>query len=254
VHRIRVQFSAPRAGNIVFAPGALLTCPAGSNFVDSFGGLYEDNSYPTPFSYCSPSADILVSTLDFQCAVCPMGQYSLRGGYSTGSPGAAVSFPCLPCPVGGVCEDGAPVATPGFWGAANDNPPDLVPNASFAVCPTGYCCDGSEAWPCVGMGPCAGHRDGPLCGDCQPGYAASLGSAQCVPVASCATDKPVLWAVVAVGEIVAAVLQLTVVSGVWASSSTAPTGRMKLLIYFVQVCVHVCWGCSRGEGMVDGTL
>ncbi len=244
LHRDRIpnQISAPRAGNITFANGTLLTCPTGSNFYDSFGGLYGNGSYPTPSSYCTDGGDpdILVSTLDFQCAVCPTGQYSLRGGYSTGIPGAAVNFPCLPCPVGGVCVDGAPVATPGFWGAANDNAPDLLPNASFAVCPAGYCCDGSEAWPCVGMGPCAGHRDGPLCSDCQPGYVASLGSAQCVPVASCVSDKPVLWVVVAVGELVAAVLQLTVVSGVWTSSSTAPTGRMKLLIYFVQVCVG--WG------------
>jgi hypothetical protein len=63
-----------------------------------------------------------------------------------------MSYPCHPCPMGGVCNGGVVATTPGYWGA-----PDVAPstNASFALCPGGYCCDG-EHWPCVGMGPCAG--------------------------------------------------------------------------------------------------
>lgn len=171
-----------------------------------------------------------MSTFDFQCAVCPSGQYSLFGGFSNGSAGTATNFNCLPCPVGGVCIDGVVTAAPGFWGAASV-PPSTV---SFTVCSAGTCCDG-QAWPCVGMSSCAGYRDGPLCGDCRPGYVVPIGSTQCVPQAACASDKPVLWAMVAVVELVSAVSQLTVVSGTWLPSPAPPNGKMKLAIYFTQV-------------------
>ncbi len=40
---------------------------------------------------------------------------------------------------------------------------------------------------------------------------------------------------VVIGEVVAAVLQLTVVSGAWLPSPLHPSGRIKLAIYFAQV-------------------
>jgi hypothetical protein len=208
----------------------------GSNFDDSFRGLYGLGSYsvPSPYSPSCTGVDycrILVSTLDFQCVLCPPGQYSLAGGYNNGTAGTATNFPCMPCPVGGVCAGGSVASTPGYWGAA-----DLVSSkASLVVCPAGYCCDGSASWPCVGLSPCAGHRSGPLCGDCAPSYVVSLGSASCTFTSACASDKAVLWTLVVLGEVTAAVLQLTVVSGVWFPSALHPSGKMKLAVYFAQV-------------------
>ncbi len=187
-----------------------------------------------PSSYClGGGGEVLVSTLAFQCVVCPAGQYSLAGGSSNGTAGAAANFPCLPCPVGGVCAGGVVGATPGYWGAADVASPSL--SVSFTVCPAGYCCDGSAASPCVGLSPCGGHRAGALCGDCAPGHVESVGSAQCVPASACGPDSAVLWVVVVMGGVIAAVLQLTVVSGVWLPSGLHPSGKMKLAIYFAQV-------------------
>ncbi len=228
------QISAPRAGNVTFSLGTLMTCPVGSNFIDNFGGLYGPASYPAVSSFCMGGGSILVSTLEFQCVVCPPGQYSLVGGSSNGSAGSADNSPCQSCPVGGVCNGGAPAAAPGFWGAASHVSP-RPHDALFAVCPAGYCCDGSELWPCVGMNPCSGHRGGPLCGDCKPGFVVPVGSAYCVPWTTCASDKPLLWVAIAAGELVSAVLQLTVVSGTWMLNPSAPDGKMKLVIYFAQV-------------------
>jgi hypothetical protein len=212
-----------------------MACPTGSNFNDSFGGLYGPGSYLVPSPYCEGGGDVLASTLAFQCVVCPPGQYSLVGGSSDGTAGVATNFPCLPCPVGGVCAGGVVGAIPGYWGAPDVTPP----NASFAVCPAGYCCDGSATWPCTGLSPCGGHRTGALCGECAPGYVDSVGSAVCAATSACATDKVVFWSLVAGGEVLAAILQLTVVSGVWLPSVVRPSENMKLAIYFAQVgCGH----------------
>jgi hypothetical protein len=166
-----VQITALQAGNVTFVGETLLACPIGSNFNDSFSGLYEAGSYPVQLSYCALNLNAvnkaLISTLDFQCVVCPTDQYSLLGGSSNGAVGNATNFPCLPCPIGGVCTGGVVGAMPGFWGAA-----DLKNTASLVLCPTGYCCDGSVSWPCVGMGLCAGWREGALCGDCIRGICA----------------------------------------------------------------------------------
>ena len=214
-------------------------CPAGSNFVDTYGGLYGPaGAYPVQDPACPSGYDILQSTLQFQCARCAPGTYSVTPSTTTGAPNSTVAQLCRPCPLGGQCgADGGVVATPGYWGGANGDG-----TVTLVLCPTGYCCDGdddaSSVWPCAAIGVCGGNRVGRLCGDCRPGYVESIGSPVCVPVGQCADDRPVLWTVGAVGVLLAALVQLVLVSDVWLPAQRFPSGKMKLAVYFFQVSVE----------------
>ena len=161
-----------------------LWCPLASNFEDKYHGLYgPTGAYPVTTPYCAEQvySDILVSTLQFQCTQCPAGTYALQRGFSNGTAGGGNAFPCVPCPAGATCSDGAVVAAAGYWGAS-DGGVNVSSNASttaagtvsMIICPTGYCCDGDN-WPCASVDACAGHRHGLLCGDCDDGYGASIG-------------------------------------------------------------------------------
>ena len=112
---------------------------------------------------------------------------------------------------------------------------------SFALCPSGYCCDddADSEWPCVAIDGCAGGRVGQLCGQCGVGLVEALGSARCLQSDSCVVDVPVVWSVAVVGVLLAAWLQLAVVSDVWLASREFPSGTLKLVGYFVQVRVLV---------------
>ena len=87
---------------------------------------------------------------------------------------------------------------------------------------------------------CAGHRSGLLCSDCAaPGYVEALGSTECAPIASCATDKAKVWPLIVLALLGSATVQLVFVSGVWAAGSKPPSANMKLALYFFQVGVTV---------------
>jgi hypothetical protein len=158
------------------------------------------------------------------------------------------------------------VAMPGYWGAVDV----AAGTVAFAVCPGGYCCSsingssgssGSSGGTCAFMDSCAQGRQGPLCGSCAPGHVATLGGPGCAPVGACSGARLAwVWALVVMALLISAALQFTVVSGVWFGSPRLPTGKMKLVIYFLQVgsgvCVRVCggdlprvWVDSRGWGV-----
>ncbi len=204
-----------------------------SIFVDVYDGLYQSSNVtvpaPVPLPVLNCPSYVSASMLQFACIPCSVGSYAVAGGHSDGTPAGAVNPTCLPCPTGGQCLTSGVAANPGFWGAA-DNSTGVV---SFVGCPSGYCC--AQA-PCGGMGVCAGNRVGGLCGACEPGYVEGLGSPDCVPAASCAGDAAPTWVALVAGILVAAALQVTTVSGVWLAAGV-PTGKMKLVIYFAQVCV-----------------
>ncbi len=193
---------------------------------------------------CSGQQVVLASSLEFRCVPCAPGTYSLAHGASTGGPGpqAVTNLTCLPCPTGATCTGASVTPRPGYWGApSGSGPGGGGATLAFAPCPTGYCCDGSAGAPCGTPGACAATRTGPLCGDCLPGYAAGLGSAECVARGRCAADQRALWPAVALGLLVSAAVQLTLVSGVWLCKAR-PSGKMKLVMYFAQV---LCVGCRR---------
>ncbi len=114
------QVSVPLASNIS-AADCTFVCPVASNFLDTYGGLYGNNSFQSISRYCDSYGLLMVltSSLEFTCEKCGPGLYSLASGNSTGEPGNAYSPPCLPCPSGGVCSQGSVVPRSGYWGAAN---------------------------------------------------------------------------------------------------------------------------------------
>jgi hypothetical protein len=139
------------AGNVSFG-GALLDCPVGTNFADSFDGTFGPGSFPLRSTLCTTGEGVLVSTLSFSCDGCPPGEYTLGLSYSEGVPGEAVTSPCRSCPRGAVCVSPSHVvAVPGYWGAVAADGSGVL---SMAICAQGYCC--SANWPCSTIGTCAG--------------------------------------------------------------------------------------------------
>jgi hypothetical protein len=64
----------------------------------------------------------------------------------------------------------------------------------------------------------------------------TVGSSRCVAQATCDGDIPTAWPVVVAVILVLGYLQLRVVSGVWTRDQRRPSGKVKPLIYFAQVC------------------
>jgi hypothetical protein len=211
------------------------------NFQDADHGLYGNGSFDVVNPYCSSSDGIFAasvikaSSVAFSCEQCGVNQYSLDSGGSDGQPGASYPFTCLDCPpVGAVCMNGAVTALPGFWGAASASAEEGSSTISMIVCPPGFCCTPGN---CHGYSSCAGHRTGPLCAECPPGYTVGLGSPVCMKASNCQRDQITSWTLVVVlGLIGMALLQLTLVSDVWGPSSFAPNGALQLFFYFLQVC------------------
>jgi hypothetical protein len=235
-----LQVAVALAGRIDFRDNVTLTCPAGSTFVDMFGGLYGPGAYPSESVFCnSPTAglhtQLLTSSLEFVCSVCDFDTYSVVLSSSNGSssagggPAAATGAACLPCPSGASCTNGSVTPTPGYWGAG-----DMQGVVALALCPEDYCCDNAQ-WPCTGPSSCGGNREGPLCGDCKQGFAASIGSSECIQAARCASEQGYVWTAIVCGVFVAASVELLVVSGVWSTEDTFPKAKMKLAMYFAQV-------------------
>lgn len=233
-----LQVVVSRAGNVTVTGTVELTCPTASSFVDSYGGLYGRGSYLADSKLCESFVlpfQVVVSTLSFGCTPCGVSTYSLQQGRSNGTAGVPGAITCLPCPFGGVCTNGSVGPSAGFWGAALA---DGSGHVAFIQCPGGYCCAGSTVGglcTVTAQAGCAGHRVGVLCGDCTAGYVESLGSSACTRTASCAVDMPGVWVAMVAAVFTSAVLQLTLVSGVWFGSADAPTGKMKLMIYYFQV-------------------
>ena len=71
VHVLLCQVVVSLAGNVTFEGGVSMQCPTGTNFLDSFGGLYDRGAFPVQTTACSNSAVnslVLASSLQFVCA------------------------------------------------------------------------------------------------------------------------------------------------------------------------------------------
>jgi hypothetical protein len=237
-------------GNVTIGPAVALQCPVASAFVDSLGGLYGPGAYIITSGACSvasapaqqTSFEVLVSSLQFQCNPCGPGFYSLDAGASNGS--TVTNITCLPCPSGGACTNGSVLATPGYWGAAGTA--NLNKVVTMAECPPGYCCSGTSAAPCSAVDSCVPSRTGSLCSDCVSGFVEGLGSATCTPLGDCSRDTALVWPVLVGAVFASGVVQLTVVSGVWLVHGRA-TGKMKSVIFFVQVGTNLVVGTITGS-------
>jgi hypothetical protein len=223
------QVLVQAGGNVTYAPSTTrFYCPVGTEIEDSYRGLYGSNAQLSvqPGWYYR----VLVSTLEFSCETCPSGFYTLQRGYSDGTPGQPRNPTCLPCPYGGTCHAGHPIAAaPGFWGAA-DSRDNRTSEMRFLQCPEGYCCAGPA---CTTVDGCSGNRQGRLCGRCKPGYGESVGSSVCRLSSDC-TDGAWFWPVMVLGLLIAGSLMLR--NGeVWCPRKIKPTGKAKLASYFYQV-------------------
>ena len=83
---------------------------------------------------------------------------------------------CNKCPHGGNCSAGV-LSLPNYWGHVT-----ATDRLEFHRCPVGYCCNQAQ---CDGIGQCATHREGRLCGHCMKGFSESLLSAECLPDENC---------------------------------------------------------------------
>jgi hypothetical protein len=76
---------------------------------------------------------------------------------------------------------------------------------------------------------------GQLCGACETGAVLALGSQSCVSVSECdGLSIGVVWLVLILGCMVAAWVQLALVSDVWLPAKGLPAGKLKLVVYFAQ--------------------
>jgi hypothetical protein len=241
--------------------GSNFMCPLGSNFNDTYGGLYGPHSYPVITALCVSSGTAhhreLVSTLAFSCNQCGEGKYLPFAGWSNGTAGTSNFSPCLDCPPGGNCSaGGVVVANPNHWGALGPSDGPTPSLYTFAGCAVGYCCDGSKDGQCDSPSACGGHRTGPMCARCLPGYYEGLGSPRCVPRGKCPTQLPWVWTVLAVLNVAWAALQLVFLSDLLPrfASTARPNGKAKLIIYFFQVWHgHMVPGRSVAVTSVDAT-
>jgi hypothetical protein len=213
----------PQASNIALPvyPSCSAELVAADCSGDNFGGLpfVVDASKSTQ----SCTGPALVKSLNLSClTACPCNSYYASSNMQCST--------CQPCPIGGNCSADAVLAFAGHWGAFDP----VTGVVSFAQCPTGYCCDG-HTWPCTELKSCAGYRTGQLCGDCLPGFTASIGSEHCIGIRSCKRSLTPLASVSFFAFIVAALVQLVPVSGVWLPATTFPSGKAKLIIFFAQV-------------------
>ncbi len=83
---------------------------------------------------------------------------------------------CIDCPHGANCSAGV-LSLPNYWGHMT-----AADRLEFHRCPIGYCCNQA---PCKGIGQCAAHREGTLCGRCMKGFSESLLSPECLPDENC---------------------------------------------------------------------
>lgn len=210
---------APLAGQLAINR-SVLACPSPLVLTDCSGEQFGVRPSPSPGPYCS--GDVLVSSVNVSClSACPCDSYWVTEQQQC--------HQCQACPVGGNCVGGSLLAVAGHWGAA-----DAGGTVQFAVCPTDYCCDGSEEWPCSAPNSCAGNRTGALCGNCLAGFVESVGSDHCVPVERCSGDVPLVWPMLVAVVFVAAAVQLTTVSGVWRPTPESPSGKAKMVIFYAQ--------------------
>ena len=135
--------------------------------------------------------------------------------------GATVNAPneCLDCPFGGECSGGGDAvnATAGYWGSlAADGG-----NITFTLCPSGLCClDGGCAWneTCA---PLRRDNNVPLCGACEAGFSATVGSSACRATGDCDDAG---WFVPGLLALALAWTQFVLFAGALSSSSSSGGG------------------------------
>lgn len=188
------------------------------------------------------------------CEQCPPGTYS-----EDATALLDLDSQCTACPAGGLCPasaGGRLTLRPRYWARLQQSPSPDTPHvvARIVSCPPGYCCPDANA-SCT-PGQCAGHRQGVLCGECEPGFSEALDSPACAPSDSChawgwvlpllavgafafaayLTAQSPQWVVAALGGKEApSAMPLRAVSG-WKAVSRLPlAGVFRLVVFYLQI-------------------
>ena len=178
----------------------------------------------------------------FRCEPCAPSTYLVRNG--TLQLGDA-RHSCAPCPFGGDCAAGGDgmQALAGYWGTGTD----ADSTVTFTECPVGMCCpSGGCAWDeaCTPL-----HRDNavPLCGECAPGYSATIGSSTCRNTDNCNDAR---WFVPVLLLLALAWTQFALVAGAPSKKGGVASQALTLLVYFYQMAQLLPVGATAVEGVL----
>ncbi|PFX13542.1 hypothetical protein AWC38_SpisGene22364 [Stylophora pistillata] len=161
-------FDISNGGSVHLDNNSIIQCPLGSKLVldnSTHFVLTEFND-----SFCR----LNITVLKYSCLRCPSGFYSLSRATSQGLI-IKSTVRCLQCPFGARCVEGGIVAKTNFWGYRNSM--SAPPLLTFVTCPEHYCRSPSPGRN--GYNSCSKNRRGILCGECIPGYSATLFSTEC---------------------------------------------------------------------------
>ncbi|PFX12571.1 hypothetical protein AWC38_SpisGene23448 [Stylophora pistillata] len=157
-----------------------IQCPIGSKL------LFDNATHFVYTEYNKSFCRINVTVLKYSCLRCSLEYYSIIRGTSRGLL-LNNAVKCLPCPFGASCVERNIVAKPNFWGHLNRS--SVPPSLTFFACPEHYC---RKPGPNTnGYNSCSENRTGILCGECIPGYSATLFSTQCRKDEEC--DNYLFW-------------------------------------------------------------
>lgn len=193
LHTEGVVYAGAASAQPLFAEGSTLSCAPGETFEDRSRGQYLSDERWKAYAICRvPDVDDLIvsfRSFDMQwvCVPCPAGTYFLAEARKRDD--EVFAGRCRPCPFGATCLGRDMVqANPGMWTTVvhGGNHPllareDALP-AALVRCADGYCCRGAS---CLRYDSCARTRVGMLCGDCEAGSVAVLGSPTCRPARLC---------------------------------------------------------------------
>ena len=161
-------FDISSGGYVYMDDNSTIQCPIGSKL------LFDNATHFVQDDYNSKFCRINITVLKYLCQCCILDSYSMIRG-STRGLSLNNTVECLPCPFGAICVKRNIVAKRNYWGHRNSL--SVPPSLTFIACPEHYC---RQPGPGTNdYNSCSGNRRGILCGECTPGYSATVFSPEC---------------------------------------------------------------------------
>ena len=161
-------FDISSGGYVYMDDNSTIQCPIGTRL------LFDNATHFVQDDYNSKFCRINITVLKYLCLCCILDSYSMIRG-STRGLSLNNTVECLPCPFGASCVKRNIVAKRNYWGHRNSL--SVPPSLTFIACPEHYC---RQPGPGAnGYNSCSGNRRGILCGECTPGYSATVFSPEC---------------------------------------------------------------------------
>ena len=161
-------FDISSGGYVYMDDNSTIQCPIGSKLVLDNATHFVQDDYNSKF------CRINITVLKYLCLCCILDSYSMIRG-STRGLSLNNTVECLPCPFGASCVKRNIVAKRNYWGHRNSL--SVPPSLTFIACPEHYCLQPGPGTNDYNS--CSGNRRGILCGECTPGYSATVFSPEC---------------------------------------------------------------------------